>query len=269
MVTNADRPLPENVENVVLVGAATSATGNNSPNSLTGTGGANDLDGGRGPDAMTGLNGNDIYHVDCALDLVTEALSGGLDEVVTLVRLVLPANVENALAAAGVSLTDLVGNVLNNILTGNDSGNLLDGSAGNDTLIGGAGDDTLVGGDGTDRLIGGDGSDVLLGGAGNDFFRFDQAPDGGNVDRVMDFVAGTDDLQFAGGVFTALTGNFAEEFVKGPGVQALEADDHLLYDTSIGRLYYDADGSGAGNAALVALFQGAPNINAADLQVVA
>jgi Ca2+-binding RTX toxin-like protein len=260
-------PLPDNVENLVLEGNAIAATGNDTSNALTGTSGNNELDGGRGIDAMAGLLGNDSYHVDCFLDAVTEALSGGLDEIVSVVSMILPANVENALAASGVSLVNLVGNVLNNLLTGNNSGNLLDGGAGNDTLNGGPGDDTLVGGDGNDTLIGGDGSDVLLGGTGADLFRFDQAPDGGNVDRVMDFVAGTDDLQFAGGVFAALSGNFAEEFVKGPGVQALEADDHLLYDTAIGRLYYDADGSGAGDAQLVATFQGAPNINAADLHV--
>jgi Ca2+-binding RTX toxin-like protein len=260
--------LPDNVENVVLLGAAPGdLTGNNQGNALTGSGADNVLDGGRGPDNLSGLGGSDTYYVDSGADSVTESAAPGTDEIVSLVSLAVPANVENATASPGVSLVGLVGNSLNNILTGNDSGNLLDGGVGNDTLNGGAGDDTLVGGDGNDTLIGGDGSDMLLGGNGADILRFDQAPDGGNVDRAMDFVAGTDDLQFAGGVFTALTGNFAEEFVKGPGVQALEADDHLLYDTSIGRLYYDADGSGAGNAALVALFQGAPNINAADLQV--
>jgi Ca2+-binding RTX toxin-like protein len=261
--------VPDNVENVVLLGsAAADLTGNAQANSLSGTSGANVLDGGRGPDALSGLAGHDTYYIDSGADSVTEPAGAGTDEIVSLVSLTLPANVENATAAEGVAVVAVTGNSLNNVIAGNDAANVLDGAGGNDDLSGGGGDDTLIGGDGNDLLSGGDGLDVLLGGAGTDRFRFDVAPDGGNVDRIMDFAPGTDDLEFSTWVFGALTGNFADEFVKGPGVEALGADDYLLYDTSTGQLYYDADGSRTDDAPhLLATLQGAPNLTAGDLLV--
>jgi hypothetical protein len=42
----------------------------------------------------------------------------------------------------------------------------------------------------------------------------------------------------------------------------------VVYNTSTGSLYYDADGSGAGAAILVATFQGNPAIAATDITVI-
>jgi len=47
-----------------------------------------------------------------------------------------------------------------------------------------------------------------------------------------------------------------------------DADDRLVYNTTTGALYYDADGSGAGAALVVANFQGAPGIVATDITVI-
>lgn len=47
-----------------------------------------------------------------------------------------------------------------------------------------------------------------------------------------------------------------------------DADDRLVYNTSTGSLYYDADGNGAGAAQIVATFQGNPSISAADITVI-
>jgi hypothetical protein len=41
-----------------------------------------------------------------------------------------------------------------------------------------------------------------------------------------------------------------------------------VYKTSTGRLYYDADGNGAGAAQLVATIQGAPAVAATDIWVI-
>jgi Ca2+-binding RTX toxin-like protein len=268
----ADAVLPANVENLVLLGGDVSATGNPLSNTLTGTGGDNTLDGGRGPDSLAGLAGNDTYVVDSSLDGVTEGTGAGIDEIVCVVSITLPANVEDGTAAPGTSVVALTGNSLNNVLTGNDGPNLLDGGAGNDTLLGQGGLDVLLGGDGNDLLAGGAGIDVLLGGAGADGFRFDVAPDGGNVDRIMDFVPGTDKLEFSAAVFAGLddlgTPPGEAVFVKDPAPVSGDADDRLLYDTSTGRLYYDGDGSGSANPELVATLQGAPNLAATDLLVV-
>jgi Ca2+-binding RTX toxin-like protein len=264
--------VPDNVENVVLLGAAANVTGNTQSNALTGTAGTNVLDGGRGPDSLTGLAGDDTYYVDSGADTVAEPVSGGTDEILSKVSLVLQGNVENGTAISGAGAVALTGNALNNILTGNDAANVLDGAGGNDQLFAQAGDDTLVGGAGNDLLSGGDGLDVMLGGAGTDRFRFDVAPDGGNVDRIMDFVPGSDDLEFSAAVFAGLGtpgGSVdASVFVKGVAPVALDALDRLLYDTSTGRLYYDSDGAGSVSPELVATLDGAPNVAPGDLQVI-
>ena len=83
--------LATNVENPVLTGAAAIngignaasnvITGNGSANSLTGGNGSDTIDGGAGADTMVGGIGNDIYYVDDAGDIVTEAPSAGTDTV--------------------------------------------------------------------------------------------------------------------------------------------------------------------------------------------
>ena len=47
-----------------------------------------------------------------------------------------------------------------------------------------------------------------------------------------------------------------------------DADDRFVYNTSSGQLYYDADGSGAGGAQLVATLQGAAVLVAGDIWVI-
>jgi Ca2+-binding RTX toxin-like protein len=69
------------------------------------------------------------------------------------------------------------GNALANRITGNGLGNTLQAGAGDDTLLGSGGDD------------------VLLGEAGADLFVFDP---GMGVDRIVDFLPGTDRLLLRG-----------------------------------------------------------------------
>jgi len=47
-----------------------------------------------------------------------------------------------------------------------------------------------------------------------------------------------------------------------------DATDRVIYNTSTGQLYYDADGSGAGAAQLLATLQGAPGVSATDISVI-
>lgn len=153
VIASIDYSLGANVENLTLAGNAFQATGNALANRISGNGGDNLLDGGAGADTLAGGGGNDIYIVDNAADVVTEAGNAGTDTIRTgLNNYALGANVEN-----GVMLGNAVvmnGNALNNRIVGNAANNAVAGGAGNDTLLGGGGNDILNGGDGDDVLIG-------------------------------------------------------------------------------------------------------------------
>jgi len=153
--------LSANVENLTLLGAALSGTGNADANVITGNVGNNTLDGGAGSDTLIGGAGNDTYLVDGATDVVVEAAASGIDTIISPISYTLAANLED-LILSGITNNNGSGNASNNVITGNDGNNSLDGGAGNDTLNGGAGNDTLNGGTGNDSLIGGIGNDTYI-----------------------------------------------------------------------------------------------------------
>jgi Ca2+-binding RTX toxin-like protein len=143
----------------------------------------------------------------------------------------------------------------------------------NDRIFGGNAAESLAGGAGNDTLAGGSDQDTLAGGLGQDMFLFNVQPSSGNVDLVTDFVSATDKLAFDDTVFTALgaAGNFAAgdaRFAAGGGfTSGRDANDRIVYDTTTGNLYYDADGSGAGGPQLVATLQGHSALAATDITV--
>lgn len=180
-----DYSLTAEVENLTLVGAAISGTGNELDNTIVGNsssnmlyggagndtltddGGADRLDGGLGADSMAGGSGSDVYVVDNAGDLVTEAAGSGVDTVESSIDYTLGANVENLVLTGSENLVGN-GNALHNTITGNAGDNTTDAGAGNDTVNAGDGADLVRGGDGNDTLNGEGGDDRLYGEAGND-----------------------------------------------------------------------------------------------------
>jgi Ca2+-binding RTX toxin-like protein len=176
----------------------------------------------------------------------------------------------------------IVGTDGNDTITGTTGNDTIFGLGGNDVVFGDAGADSIVGGTGNDSLNGNAGADWLEGGAGNDalsgggdqdsfvFREFGAA----NADTVSDFASNWDMLRFDASAFTALggAGHFAAgdaRFYAAAGATGgHDADDRLIYNTSTGQLYYDADGSGAGAAQLVATLQGAPGVAASDVWVI-
>ncbi|HMC69789.1 MAG TPA: calcium-binding protein, partial [Mycobacteriales bacterium] len=161
----------------------------------------------------------------------------------------------------------------NDTLTGGDGADTLLGGAGNDSLAGGYGTDSLDGGDGNDTLSAGYAGDVLTGGAGADHFIFNAWLSGDSTGRITDFSSGADKIHLDANVMWMLGtgGNFSTadpRFYAAAGASSgHDVDDRVVYNTSTGQLWYDADGSGSGAALLVTTLQGAPALLASDITV--
>ncbi|HEX8669462.1 MAG TPA: calcium-binding protein [Allosphingosinicella sp.] len=225
----------QHIEKLELTGsAAIDATGNGLANTLIGNGGANRLSGGTGADTMEGRGGNDTYVIDNAGDIAIEASGGGIDTVESVYSHTLGTHFEN-LTLIGGSAASGTGNAKSNVMIGNNAGNAL--SAGGEA----------------DHLYGRGGNDTLTGGTGTDSFYFDTALGTGNVDKIADFSVADDTIQLNRTIFTGITANgtlAASAFVS--GTAAGDGDDRILYDAATGKIFYDADGNGAGAAVLFA-----------------
>lgn len=195
-------------------------------------------------------DGNNVY------DIVVRVSDGAATDLQTLHVTV--ADVTNELIRGTVAANELLGAGGADRLYGYAGNDTLDGGAGNDKLYGGLGADILLGGDGSDRLYGGGGVDTLTGGLGRDLFVFDLSPaTPGNVDVITDFShAQRDKIVLSHADFTgfAQTGGIsADQFFAGAGATtAQDAEDRLVYNTSNGALYYDADGVGGAAAVQIA-----------------
>lgn len=216
---------------------------------LNGGAGNDTLIGGIGNDSMVGGAGNDTYYVDSLLDKTIELSNEGIDTVVSSITLTLGDHLENlTLTGAGVNgVLNGTGNALNNVLRGNSLNNKLNGGAGNDTLAGGAGVDTLIGG------------------AGNDTFVFDTALGPTNIDAVTGFTHGQDMIALSRAIFTNISTLTDANIVNGN--VALDANDRLIYQSSTGKLFYDADGNGAGAAVHFATIKGVQTLDVSDFIV--
>ena len=208
-------------------------------------------------------------------------------------------SIENV--TGGYSNDFLIGDNGNNVLSGGAGDDILMGGLGADTLIGGTGSDTasyednqgavtvnllanigagnaaqgdtffsieningtayqdtLIGDNNANILDGMAGIDTLTGNGGADVFRV-----GNGLDRITDFLSGTDRIALNGTIF-AHTATVA--FVSGAGAQvATTANSTFLYDTTTGVLSYDADGNGAGGAVAIANLGGGTALAQPDL----
>ena len=128
-------------------------------------------------------------------------------------------------------------------------------------IRGGLGDDILYSSVGVDRLVGGKGSDT---------FEFANRLAGEpGPDRIVGFTSAEDQIElhrFAFGFdfeFGALSDDdFFAINAGDAGVQG--TDDALVYDTDMGRLFFDENGQVAGGRTLIATLTGAPKLSAGD-----
>jgi hypothetical protein len=89
---------------------------------------------------------------------------------------------------------------------------------------------------------------------------------------VLDFLSGTDRIEiwtvgFAGGLAPGPLA--AGRFEANPAGQATTAETRLVYETDVGRLWWDTDGTDAVARQLVATLSGAPTLDATDIVVIA
>jgi len=221
----------EEIENVV---------GSDYDDGFQGDGGANQFRGGDGNDVAKG--------------------GGGAD---TLVG----QDGEDSLYGMGGKDT-LRGNGQNDYLSGGNGRDKLVGGSGADELDGGKHDDVLRGGDGSDLLDGGRGNDILTGDAGNDAFLFNDALDPAtNVDAITDFAVNHDEIHLKQSIFSAIGNNLgAGEFRIGGNAQ--DGNDYIMYNKANGKLFYDADGDGAGDRVLFAKLDAGLNVDHNDFLIV-
>lgn len=135
-----------------------------------------------------------------------------------------------------------------------------------ENAIGSAQADTLIGNTQANVLTGKGGADTLTGGGGSDVFRFVTLAEGG--DMVTDFTSGSDRIEVVSPNFATLpTGTLAaSRFVTGTAPTGTSAV--FLYDSSTGQLRFDADGTGAGSATLIAtMATGFRTLVASDIQI--
>ncbi|MBR8828851.1 MAG: calcium-binding protein [Gomphosphaeria aponina SAG 52.96 = DSM 107014] len=233
-------------------------TGNSNPNILTGNGknnrldggagndqlrgasgadvliggtGNDNLNGGAGADNMSGGKGNDVYTVDNIADVVTELVNEGNDIVNSLLAEYTLADNLERLTLGGVGNINGNGNNLSNLITGNS------------------------------------GDNILRGGAGADIFSFVGPTHG--VDNILDFSGGdgegdrirVNSINFGGGLVKGRLKS--DQFVI--DTEATEAEHRFIYDNSLGRLFYDADGLGGNTQVHLATLTGNPELVASDI----
>lgn len=236
--TSVDYTLRANVSVEILSTGQHSATtpinltGNELAQEIWGNSGNNIIISGGGNDSLVGLAGDDTYYVVNAGTRVFENVGGGRDTVYTTVSYTLgeASHVEILSTGqhAGVEAINLTGNGFANELWGNAGQNLLDGKSGNDILVG-------------------------LGGA--DTFAFTRPLGSGNVDLIADFEVGVDKIALSAAIFSGLTPGQLPEEAFATGTAATEQDDRIIFDTTTGAVYFDADGVGGVDAVQFATVQ--------------
>jgi Ca2+-binding RTX toxin-like protein len=248
-------------------------TGTATAEAFTGTTLNDFIYGASGNDSLNGGAGSDVYYVLSPAEHTTAEFrdqgTSGTDTVRfaatssgTLMLFAGDTGVERVMIGTGTgALTSMTGtqslhvnaSLLKKAISiyGNAGNNILRGGTANDTLVGGAGADTLLGGTGNDNIWGGLNHDRLTGGVGSDRFFFNALSPATHNDTITDFARGIDRIYLDDAVFRALGKVSAArtvssaEFIQGHGTTtAKDKSDNIIYNTSSGALYYDADGAG-------------------------
>jgi Ca2+-binding RTX toxin-like protein len=145
------------------------------------------------------------------------------------------------------------------------------GGSGNDVLVGNTASNVLNGHEGSDSLRGGYGNDRLVGGPGNDSFRFNTAPNSTtNHDTLADYVPANDTIELENAFFTKVgaAGHTLGALFFKAAAHAADTNDYIVYNRTTGNLYYDANGSAAGQEVLFATLATKPVLTAAEFFII-
>ncbi len=197
---------------------------------LNGFAGNNTLEGGRGNDTLNGAGGNDILHGGNGADI----LRGGAGDD----QMFGNDGADVMLGAQGADLL-IAGRGADELRGGADADELR-GKEGADVLIGGTGADTLNGGRGNDRLSGGNGTGADDG-ARDVFIYAPSGSGGGGLDRITDFVQGSDVIDLSAFGFTDFTAQvLAQAADSASGLRiSFSATDVLIVQT-MAKVDFDA-----------------------------
>jgi Ca2+-binding RTX toxin-like protein len=227
-------------------------TGSTFGDTLEGNAGANTIRSGGGQDVVTGGAGSDSLLGGEANDTLNggvggDTLNGGAGSDLATYQDA-AAGVVASLANIAINTGEAAGDVYTSIerLTGSDFADSLNGA--NVVL------NTLRGGLGNDTLKGATGNDFLEGGGDDDTFVFNTALNAAtNVDTILDFTQADDTIHLDQTFFSQIVlGALAGSAFKNLSAAAVDAGDRILYDPGTGEIFYDANGSVAGQRTLFA-----------------
>jgi len=112
----------------------------------------------------------------------------------------------------------------------------------------------------------------LRGLGGFDIFGFSSAFGAGNVDTIIDFNVANDTISLDDAIFTAIIqapGTMLSGYFKANAAgTATDSNDRIIYDTSNGNLFYDADGTGTETAIQFAILTAGLALTNNDFDVV-
>ncbi|SMP82753.1 hypothetical protein SAMN06295888_1571 [Desulfonatronum zhilinae] len=242
---------------------------------IVGSAGNDQLIGSIGADTITSGAGNDLITTSGGANRIT--LNGG-DNVVNVNAVTAGGEINTIIATAGSNTINMTAGVATVVNAAQSTVGLrINADAGNDTITGGMGNDIITGGAGADtiNLVGGantirytGNTTALLGAEGGDIITgFNPATSQlqfANLTGTTGFAAGTA-ANPAETLITSAAGAAGNvNFVSAAGAVAVTAQATFAYDTATGVLTFDADGTGAGAAIVIATFTGVPPLTAAD-----
>ena len=224
---------------------ADTLSGGNGQDTLAGDGGNDRLDGGTGNDTLNGNAGSDILTGGAGADLIRGGEGNDTATFTDTAALTVDLRLATAQETGHgldtlLSVENVGGTGLDDLILGSEAANILYGNAGNDTLSGFGGSDRLLGRDGHDRLDGGAGNDQIEGGTGNDTIL-----GGGGNDRIRGG-AGIDTATFSGGVAVTLdlgqtatqnTGHGLDTLVNVENIAAGSGNDRLTGNALANAIY--------------------------------